>query len=105
MIIDLPFFFQITLQCFVICIIVVAVRLVFPSEKITVRLVIRALLTSLFVAIMIAYYAHQHEWTQSRTVISIMLGAFLADDVLNVLIKNGILKFVQRVKQNAGSKK
>ncbi|PMT73874.1 hypothetical protein C1S86_24280 [Vibrio parahaemolyticus] len=96
--IDLQFFFYITFQSCVVSLIVVAVRMFFPPEKVTLMRVVKALATSIFVAVLVTYYALDQDWSQNKIVISILLGAFLADDVVHLLIKNGLAKILEKFK-------
>lgn len=85
-------------QCFVISVLVVAVRMFFPPEKVTMMRLTKAMVTSVFIAVLVAYYALEQGWTQNKIVISIMLGAFLADDAINLLLKSGLEKVLRRFK-------
>jgi len=97
-VIDLQFFFYITFQSFIVSLIVVAVRMFFPPDKVTLMRVVKALSTSIFVAMLVTYYALDQNWSQNKIVISILLGAFLADDFVNLLIKNGLAKLLRKFK-------
>ena len=96
--IDILSFIQVIAQCAVLCIISVAVRMFFPPEKVTARRVVQLMITSLFIAVVIAYYSQEKKWGQNQTVIFIMIGALLADELINTLFKSGLKSIKGRLK-------
>lgn len=94
---DLEVFLMTIFQCFVVSIIVVAVRMFFPPGKITVVRVVKAVVTSVFVAVLISYHAQENAWSQNEQVISIMIGALVAENIINRLMQMNFLKNLGRV--------
>ena len=88
--IDILFFINIIAQCAVLCILSVAVRMFFPPKKVTIMRIIQLMITSLFIAVVIAYYSQEKKWGQNETVIFIMIGSLLADELINTLFKSGL---------------
>lgn len=97
--IDMNFFLIVVVQCFVLTLLVTAVRLFFPPEKITMGRLSRIVFSSLFIGVVVAYFGKSQHWEEWQLVSAILVGGLMADDAINFAITKGFATLFNRWKK------